>query len=132
MAATAPLSRMMIAAAEAHRRKRLELIEAGELVPNAPLRERLLWLLDHDPDFSREACCRQLADLGFPAFVSPDRRSGHSDSSRLARTLGIKRQNPTLSQRRHGLPGSITTHIEYDLAVALCRALGMDPYEAGV
>ena len=123
MAATAPPCANL-----SRRRDRARLIETGDLVPNALLRERFLYLQAHDPDFTIEAVCDRLIDQGFTTYmrprVDPRKRNPvprpYPDTSRLRRNLGLRPQ-------QHG---AITTHIPYALAVGLCRALELDPVDA--
>ena len=109
------------------RRDRAHLIETGDLVPNALLRDRFLHLQARDPEFTIEAVCDRLVDQGFTTYararVDNRRRvpvmQVRPDTSRLRRNLGLRPQ-------QHG---AITTHIPYDLAVGLCRALDLDPVD---
>jgi hypothetical protein len=118
-------------------------IEAGELVPNAPFRERIEFLAAHDPEFSLSQLALQLADLGYPKFAKLQRPSHRhkneritGDTSHLQRLLGMRDQSPCTKPTKAG-PKRYdnrrrTTHIEYDLAVALCRALDLWPCDCGV
>jgi hypothetical protein len=118
--------------------KRQQAIERGELVSNAPLRARCEWLMDHDPEFSLVLACFRLADLGYPKFLkkpSGTKSCGTAmsgDTSHLLRVLGMRDLAPTTKGgRRYVAPGR-TQWIPYELAVALARALHMDPVDAGV
>jgi hypothetical protein len=119
-------------------------IEAGELVPNAPFRERIEFLLAHDPEFTLNIVCQRLVDHGYPRFVKPQRPTKRhktlrmtGDTSHLQRLLGMRDQasctkvTKTGETRRYNAP-TRTTHIEYEVAVALCRALDMYPTDCGV
>jgi hypothetical protein len=121
------------AAMEARRRQRLELIEQGELVSNAPLRARFEWLSEHDPEFTCRVVCERLVDLGFPSFMRRKPGAAASpDTTHLLRVLGLRDLAPTLRGGRRYEPVERTSHIPYDLAVAVARALDMWPVDAGV
>jgi hypothetical protein len=119
-------------------------IESGELVPNAPFRERIEFLAAYDPEFSLSQLALQLADRGYPKFAKLQRPSHRhrneritGDTSHLQRLLGMRDQasctkvTKTGETRRYNAP-TRTTHIEYEVAVALCRALDMYPTDCGV
>jgi hypothetical protein len=118
------------AAAQARTRQRRRLIESGDLVPNQPLRERLQWLLAHDPDITLSTICYALETRGHPGFVRRKGRWPGADSSRLMRVLGM-RPRPASGGRPNEKP-YFSTHVPYDLAVALAEALDLDPVDAGV
>jgi len=107
-------------------------IESGELVSNAPFRERYLWLLENDEDFSPTECCKRLASFGFPSYMRKRKKHPGADTSRLQRNLGLRPQSPTSRGRRAGERGFYSQHIRYEFAVALCRAMEMDPVDCGV
>ena len=114
-------------------------IEAGELVSNAPFRERIEFLQAHDPEFSQSHLCLKLADNGYPKFAKPQRptsrhRKGRitGDTSHLQRLLGMRDQSSCLKNGKRYQPPKRTEWIEYDMAVALCRALEMWPCDCGV
>jgi hypothetical protein len=122
------------APATSHRKgkERLRLIEAGELVSNAPLRERCEWLVEHDPSFSFAIVCARMEDHGFPQFARSTKSRAAGDTTYLLRVLGMRdRAASNKNGRRYESPNR-TAWIPYDLAVALARSLGMDPVDAGV
>lgn len=77
-------------------------------VPNAPLRERYLVLAERDG-----LTLSRLAEL-----------AGVSDSTAVARMLGLRLDARFAGGRRES--------VDYDRAVRIARALGLDPFEAGV
>lgn len=111
-------------------------IETGDLVSNAPLRARCEWLMDHDPEFSLVLVCFRLADLGYPKFLKvPSGSSGgrmSGDTTHLLRVLGMRDLAPSLKHGRRYVSPNRTQWVPYELAVALTRALHMDPVDAGV
>jgi hypothetical protein len=114
-------------------------IDTGELVPNAPFRERVEFLEAHDPDFTLAQVCLRLADHGYPRFIKEQRPSARhkttrltGDTSHLQRLLGMRDQSPCRKNGKRYEAPRRTTHIEYDMAVALCRALDMYPTDCGV
>lgn len=123
-------------ATDTRAQNRLKLIESGDLVSNAPLRERCEWLMQHDPEFSLVQVCLRMADQGYPKFAKqPSRgRTGKvtGDTTHVLRLLGMRDRAPSFKRgKRYGSPYR-STHVPYDVAVALCRALEMDPVDAGV
>jgi hypothetical protein len=114
-------------------------IEAGELVPNAPFRERIEFLEAHDPEFTLAGVCFRLADNGYPRFLKEQRVTRRhktsrvtGDTSHLQRLLGMRDQSSCTKNGKHYDPPRRTTHIERDMAVALCWALDMYPVDCGV
>lgn len=98
------------------------------MVSVAPFRERFLALQAQGEMTLSDLCIyvgwiyrpqpsRLQAERRRPGSVKPD-------TSRASRTLGL-RQRPG---RNHGEQ----CHVTYEQALKLCRALGMDPHEAGV
>src|SRR4029077_4306847 len=114
-------------------------IERGDLVPNAPFRERIEFLAAHDPEFTLSQLALRLADRGYPKFAKSQRATSRhktaritGDTSHLQRLLGMRDQSPcNKNGKRYEAPRR-TTHIEYEMAVALCRALDMYPTDCGV
>ncbi len=98
-------------------------------VPNKVLRERLEYLMS-DPGFSVCAAARRVADQGFPRFLGG---KAWGDSTPLFRVLGIKSTPGKRRKNGNGrYPSTIRTHIPYDQAAAICRALDMDLSDAGL
>jgi hypothetical protein len=124
--------------AAARRAERTRLIEAGELIPNAAFRDRVLFLQAHDPEFSLTLVCLRLADHGYPNFLKAPTgtkrfsRRGMGDTSHLERLLGMRDPAPSRHNGRRYENGRRTEYLSYDFAVALCRALDMDPVDVGV
>lgn len=86
---------------------------AGDLVPNKVLRERF------EEMRGKGMTVTDLAkELGW-------RSSNKWDTTRVNRVLGLATWKKTGGQRRQ-------VFVTYEMAVCLCRALDMDPYEAGV
>jgi hypothetical protein len=116
---------------------RKQAIETGDLVSNAPLRARCEWLLEHDPEFTLSLACFRMADAGFGTF---EKKRGHGvrpersvpDTTHLRRLLGMADLAPTNKNGRRYVSPKRTEWIPYDTAVAITRALGMDPVDAGV
>ena len=119
-------------------------IDAGDLVPNLPFRERIEFLEAHDPEFTLNQVCFKLADHGYPRFLKDQRPTKRhktlrrvGDTSHLQRLLGMRDQSSCTKvtkagEARHYNKPRRTTHIEYEMAVALCRALDMYPCDCGV
>lgn len=118
-------------------KSRARQIACGDLVSNAPFRERVEFLMAHDPDFSLMIVCERMANLGFPSFTKryPSRtgkRQYKHDTTHLLRLLGMRDQTTkTVKGRRYPTPPR-TSYVAYDLAVALCRALELDPVDCDV
>jgi hypothetical protein len=93
-------------------------------VPNELLRDRYLELREED-DRITNTVCTFMVSQGYPSYL---RREGR-DGSYLRRVLGLTR---TSGDKRSGNPGLFRQHIRYEEAVALSRALGMAPVDAGV
>jgi len=118
---------------------RQRLIDAGELVSNAPFRERVEFLMAHDPEFSLNMVCERLCDQG---LQFEQRRAGRTrnkfqgDTTHLLRLLGMRDQTTSTKKTKKGprryTPPARTQFIAYDVAVALCRALEMWPCDCGV
>lgn len=114
---------------------RERLIEQGELVSNAPLRARCEWLLQYDPEFSIAGACVRMVDQGYPKFIKRSGARGERwvpDTSHFQRILGMRDRPSSLHHGRSYPSRSRTEWIPYDLAVAVARALYMDPVDAGV
>jgi hypothetical protein len=92
-------------------------------VPTEPLRDRYLELRASD-DRITNTVCTFMVSQGYPSYL---RREGR-DGSYLRRVLGLTR---TSRDKRSGT-GLFRQHIRYEEAVALSRALGMAPVDAGV
>jgi len=115
-------------------RSRQRLIETGELVSNAPFRERVEFLMAHDPQFSLNAVCERLCDQGlkFQQYRSSARNRFCGDTTHLLRLLGMRDQTTSVKKGQRYVMTNRTTHVPYDTAVALCRALDMYPTDCGV
>ena len=125
------------AAVESRFRRRQQQIASGDLVPNKVFRDRVEFLQAHDPDFSLVIVCLRLSELGFPNYAKKPSgttrtRKFTGDTSHLQRQLGMRAPAPTYKNGRRYEPPRWTSHVSYEFAVALCRALGMDPVDAGV
>jgi len=119
-------------------------IESGELVPNLPFRERIEFLEAHDPEFTLTNVCFRLADHGYPGFVKQQKATPRhktprltGDTSHLQRLLGMRDQSSCTKftkagEARHYDKPRRTTHIERDMAEALCWALDMYPVDCGI
>lgn len=110
-----------------HLNRQRKLVDSCEMVPVAPFREQFLklnrrgemglsdlciymgWVFRP----SEEACKRERRR---PGYVKPA-------TSYANRVLGLR--------RRPGCPQE-KEHVTYDVALKLCSALGMDPWEAGI
>lgn len=111
------------------------LVADGSMVPNAPFRARVEFLLAHDPEFTLGYVCARLADEGFPKFIKTANKQArrHSpDTSHLQRLLGMRDMAATNRNGRRYVPPNRTEFISYEFAVALTRALGLDPVDMGV
>jgi hypothetical protein len=109
-----------------------KMIDRGELVPNDPYKERMLWLLEHQEDFDVSTVCYRLHDKGLNKYVrSNGSNRVHADTSFLERQLGLRRRQATRKKNKQGqvvfYEGTFTTHIQKDIADALYEALEMDP-----
>lgn len=105
-------------------------------VPNARLREHFLTLKALDESRPEWATRQDVgAADGFLVGVAVRAgivdRSGRADTSHLQRVLGVL---PTAPSKRDGktYPGRYRQFVDYDLAVSLAQALGLDPHEVGV
>jgi len=119
-------------------------IDAGELVPNLPFRERIEFLEAHDPGFTLNQVCFKLADHGYPRFLKDQRPTLRhktprkvGDTSHLQRLLGMRDQSSCTKvtkagEARHYDKPTRTKYIERDMAEALCWALDMYPVDCGI
>jgi hypothetical protein len=97
------------------------------MVPVAPFRTRFLELQGRGEMTLSELCIH----VGWVYRPAPSRLQAErrrpgaikADTSRAARTLGLKRRPDCMGDQEH---------IKYDQGLKLMRALGMDPHEAGL
>lgn len=87
-------------------------------VPVAPLREHFIRAYNRDELTARDVAER----MGWVRT-----HDGVPDSTRVMRALGLAQKTS-----RGGSPRRYTTVLEYETALRLAKALGMDPHEAGV
>jgi hypothetical protein len=85
-------------------------------VSNEPLRERYLELYARE-EITLGAIALELGWRRSPTDPAPDAR-------RVGRALGVKPEKGRGTYYRR--------HVNYETAVALCRALDMDPIDAGI
>src|SRR3954447_22863462 len=101
--------------------RRQQRLAAGEIVPNAVYRERVLWLLEYDLQPDMVTICERLVTAGFPMFGT-DKRRGRVDTSVLWRTLGMRRCAPTVKAGKR-YPGRMIEFVPRELGDALYAAL---------
>lgn len=104
-------------------RRRDHEVEACNLVPVAPFRERFLDLRSRNLITASQLCWHMGWTYQAQGKLRPDRewrrRGLKPDTTRALRTLGL---------HQRGCQEFVT----YEAAERLCRALGMDPFEAGI
>jgi len=103
--------------------------ETLDRVPNTALRERYKVLYETEEHLNRRIC-RWMVDAGYKNYerakITPKRDRGVlPDATLLKRKLGV------MGWKSKGKMYYSST-LSYEEAVELCRALDMDPHEAGV
>lgn len=115
---------------EAWHQQRASKVEEMDYVPVGPFRERFVYLRDRG-EMTTQALCWH---MGWVSPISEEtarkerRRPGtlRPRTSHAVRVLGLRDRRV----RQHD--GCVQQHVTYDTAEKLCRALGMDPWEAGI
>ena len=128
------------------REKREAMIRSGDLVSNKPLRKRMQ---DLEMLYELERRTWPVSDvdtspggLGFLApkslvavrmgWVRKDRGEITGDTTTLERALGMRPQAASSKRGKRYGGGEFRTHVPYELAVRLCRAMDADPVDMGV